>query len=427
MKKSRSIALLSILSIFLIVTLVFTFIKFPIGIKNYNSIFGTIEYDHDVVGGAAFTLSLKEDDDVESLNDVISTIKSRLNMLGHTTAYVQALKDVDPDVKDSDIRIITRNTSSVLDDIEAVIAYGTLEFFGGTSENPTTQIMTEEETVQNCYYMSAEGKHYCVIELTDYGYEALKEAVSAEESSYYLRIALGDEGSIFSGVIQSVEDISKTLYPSYNTKDAAMRAVLQVKTGGLAYRYEITAEGGISAALGENTITYSFIAIAFILFVAIVGLTVLYRGFGLIGGLTLLSFILAEIAMMIAVPGIVVSIGGIIGILLSTILAVDGLVITAKRINEEYQSGKTVKAAVKAGFRRSFKSILHVSVLAGIVALLLFIFTGGVINGFAITFGIGVILSFLSNVLISLMFTNLILSLVGDKGDKFLNLKREGE
>lgn len=425
MKKSRSITLLTILSVLLISILLFTFIRFPIGIKNYNSIFGTIKYDYDIVGGAAFTLSLEEDDEVEDVFEVIDTIKERLKILGYQDPRVEAVKNADPNVKDSDIRIEVKNSATVSQDIDAVAAYGTIEFYGGTDENPTQQIMTEENCIKNSSYMYADGTHYCVIELTDYGYNALKEAVGTT-SPYYLRISLGDENNIFSGMIQEA-NISRTLYPSYSNQEDAKRAVLQVKTGGLAYRYKVTDEGTVSALFGENTITYSFIAVALVLVVAIIGLSVLYKGFGLISFLTLLSFILAEIGMMVAVPGIIISIGGIIGIILSTILATDGLMIIIKRVNEEFANGKTVKASVKTGFKRAFKPILNNSVICGIVSILLFALTGGTIQCFAITFGIGVVISFLTSILICPMFTNLILPLVGDKGDKFLNLKRAGE
>lgn len=68
--------------------------------------------------------------------------------------------------------------------------------------------------------------------------------------------------------------------------------------------------------------------------------------------------------------------------------------------------------------------ILGGSVACGVVALLLFFLASGTLRGFAVTFGIGAVVSFISNMLFARMFASLILPL-SNYGEKFLNLKRE--
>jgi protein-export membrane protein SecD len=209
-------------------------------------------------------------------------------------------------------------------------------------------------------------------------------------------------------------------------QEDAQRMALQLKTGGLEYKYEIQSAETVSATLGENTGLYIVIAIGAMVVLAIVLFAVKYKGFGLIAGLSLVFFILVETAMLIAVPGVVLSMAGVVGIILATALCVDGLIIIIKRISEEFENGKTVKAAVKTGFKRSLFPILNTNVLAVIIGLLLIAFTDGVIYGFAVTFSIGVAVSFITTVLIARMFTTLILPLLKN-AENFLNFKRQGE
>ena len=84
MSKGKSITLLSIISVLVAFVLVMTFIRFPIGINNYNSVLGAIELDYDIEGGTAYTLKLAKDnvEDVEDVDKVVKTLDYRLRELG---------------------------------------------------------------------------------------------------------------------------------------------------------------------------------------------------------------------------------------------------------------------------------------------------------------------------------------------------------
>ena len=76
MSKSKSITLLTIVSVLMAFILVMTFARFPIGVKdNYVSALGAIELDYDIDGGVAYTLSLASDneEEVDDINAVIKT------------------------------------------------------------------------------------------------------------------------------------------------------------------------------------------------------------------------------------------------------------------------------------------------------------------------------------------------------------------
>ncbi|MBO4594948.1 MAG: hypothetical protein J5697_04535, partial [Clostridia bacterium] len=182
---------------------------------------------------------------------------------------------------------------------------------------------------------------------------------------------------------------------------------------------EITSPfGNVSVAL--------IVSIVSVLMAAVVFFTVKGKGYGIVALLTVLLITPIYLFMFVAIPGIVVNTGTLIGMLATAILLADGLTVTYKRICEEYESGKTVKASVKAGFKRSVTPSISVCIASVSVSVLIFLFTKGIIKGFAIAFGIGAVASLVATLLFIRMFTALLLSLVdSEKREKFLNLKRE--
>jgi len=175
--------------------------------------------------------------------------------------------------------------------------------------------------------------------------------------------------------------------------------------------------------MGDKIAFWSIISVAAIMAVTVIAFAIIYKGFGLVAAYTEILFMLVYLLMLIAVPGIKVSLGGILGIIAATVLTADGLMITAKRIKEETASGKMIKPAVKAGFRRSFLPIINSAVVSAIAAACVFAFAKGTFRCFGITFGIGAIISAVSTLLFARMFASLIFSANGYKYG-FLGLKR---
>ena len=155
-----------------------------------------------------------------------------------------------------------------------------------------------------------------------------------------------------------------------------------------------------------------------------VALIVIYRAYGVAFSLSLLAFALLETLMLIAVPGITLSLGGIIGIALATIICADGFIVIIKRIKEEFVMGKTLKSAVKVGYKRSLIPVISVSVICGVVALAIFSFASGSLQCFGITFGIGAVLSVITNLLLTRLFGAIMLTLT-KYSEKSINFNRE--
>ena len=434
MKKGKAITLLSVVSVLMAVLLAMTFVRFSYGIYDYNSILGAVKLDYDIEGGTAYTLTLAEDNEENDVDieNILKTLSDRLDALGYKGYSVTALKEVEEGVDDYSIRIATRSTDSLASDIAAISAYGEVKFYGGTSSDPTEEIMDEEPAVKDSQYVGSyvdgESTVYQVsLVFTDYGYKTLTDAINAaseadSSAQYYLKITIG-ETTLLNAAITTSSIVDKTVYITSQSEANAKQIALQIRTGGLAYKYDVSDAQAITPVFGENTATLLFIAVVAFALVAIAAFLILYKGYGVVAALSFILFFLIEIAMLVAVPGIVLSVPGVIGIVFAAIICIDGLIITIARIKEEFAGGKTVKAAIRNGSKRAFRPILNTNVIALAIALLLFAFTGGTLNCFAITLGIGVVVSFISTVLFTRMFISLILP-VCRNSEKFFNLKR---
>ncbi|MBQ6728265.1 MAG: hypothetical protein IJQ87_04915 [Clostridia bacterium] len=439
MKKSKAIVLLTIALVITAILTFLTFARFPVGTKNFNGFLGAIQTDYDLSGGTAYTLTLSDDNinDVDDVDEVINTLKYRLNLLGYENYSVKAIKDVDAAVEDYDIRIEARgsvsrfgevDTDTLASDIKVAAAYGELTFYGGTSQNPTEQILDKGNPVADAYYMgvsnNGDSTTYNVnIKFSNYGYDALMELLNAN-STYYVQINLGDTVLLpGTSALSSSYINDKSLIITTGSEASARQAALQIKTGGLAYKYDVSEGEDVSSPLGRNLEVKSIITISLLLVAIIAAMFVIDKKYGVVSCLSTIVFTDIYLFLMIAIPGIKISIGGVIGFALATVLLADGFMIISKRIKEEFARGKTVKSAVKTGFKRALLPIAGTAGITAASAFILFALTGGALKNFALVFAVGVVLAAAINLLVSRMFANLILAIV--KYDQsFLGLKR---
>lgn len=433
MSKGKSITLLSIVSALMAIILVMSFLRFPIGVKDYNSALGAISQDYDIAGGIAYTLTLNEDNenDVDDVDKVVEILKQRLEELGHTAYLVKPIKSTDKDVLDHQIRIEIVNSSGAQSDVAAVAAYGEVKFYGGESENPTTQVLEDVKVIKDSQYLG-EGTdgHVISLEFTEEGALALQSAIG-EASAYYLKItcgldANGDEIALFNGSFNKslLDNGNRMLSLTSATEESAKQMALQIRSGGLAYRYDISEGIIVQSPYGEDVALKCTIAIITLILVSIIILLIAYRGLGIISALSIILFILFETWLLIGVPNIIVNLGSIVGIVSATLVCLFTMVMLMQKIKDEFaNSEKTAKAAINKGFKDSLVPSINIHVTCGIVAILLLIFTKGIVKSFAITFGIGMAVSLISTLVFTRMFNALILPLVKDK-EKFLRFKR---
>lgn len=435
MKKWKAKVLLTIVSVLTAVLTLTAFVRFPVGTKDFNGFLGAIETEYDLSGGTAYTLTLDKDntEDVEDISDVIDTLNYRLDLLGYDNYSVKAIKNVDDAVEDYDIRIETRGNvnnygeidkTTLNQDIAVVAAYGELTFYGGTSESPTEKILTDGNAVTDASYggTQAQGSDtYYLINITfsDYGYEELTELMG--DGNYYLRIDVGEKSLTgTTGISIAASSFTKTYTLTTTAGESAARQfALQIKSGGLAYKYNVSDGVDISSPLGKNIELKSVLAMSALVLAIIVAMFVLDKKYGLVSCLSMILFVDCYLFLLIAIPGLKVAFGGVVGFALATVLVFDGFFITSRRIKEEFAHGKTVKSAVRTGFMRSLAPIAGTDGISLVGALILFALAGGTVKNFAIVFAIGAVLAAITTLLFFRMFSALILPLADYKESFF--------
>ena len=120
-----------------------------------------------------------------------------------------------------------------------------------------------------------------------------------------------------------------------------------------------------------------------------------YRLSGLIADISLMAYVLMLLAALKFLDA-TLTLPGVAGIILSIGMAVDANVLIFEHFKEEYLTGKTLRAAMNSGFKRAFTTIFDSNITTIIASIVLFMFGTGSIRGFAITLGLGVVLSMIT-------------------------------
>ncbi len=175
----------------------------------------------------------------------------------------------------------------------------------------------------------------------------------------------------------------------FGLQEAKDLAVL-LRSGALPAPLQVIEERTVGAGLGADTIAGGKIgAIAGVFFIFLF-LFMVYRGFGVIAGISLMVN-LGMIVGLTALFGATLTLPGIAGIVLTLGMAVDANVLPFERIRDEIRSGTPSLRAVNLGFDRAMKAVLDGNLTTLICGLVLFQFGAGPIRGFAVTLSIGIL------------------------------------
>ncbi len=153
-------------------------------------------------------------------------------------------------------------------------------------------------------------------------------------------------------------------------------------------------------SLGRDSVEAGVNSIAIGMLAVVVFIVIYYR----LAGVVAVSALMLNLVMLmgaLAYFGASLTLPGIAGIILTVGMAIDANVLVFERIREEIRVGKTVRAAIEAGFAKAFRTIVDANVTTFIAAIVLFQFGTGPIKGFAITLCIGIAASMFTAVFVS--------------------------
>lgn len=227
--------------------------------------------------------------------------------------------------------------------------------------------------------------------------EATKEAASkAEDGNNYIDIQLDGESVSKPYVSSEYSSTGITggevvITGNFTSEDASWLASV-IAAGQLPFALRQVELRSVGPQLGMKALETSIMAGAIGIALVVVFMIVVYRLPGFVSSIALLVYV--EIVLLIlSVMRINLSLTGIAGIILSIGMAVDANVVIFERIKEELKVGKTIKASIDAGFHRAFSAILDSNITTFIAAIVLYFYGTGTITGFALTLGIGIIVS----------------------------------
>jgi len=173
-----------------------------------------------------------------------------------------------------------------------------------------------------------------------------------------------------------------------------------LKSGALPSRLESIEERTVGPSLGRDSIQKGTYSAIIGLLIIIVFMVIYYQLSGLVADLALTLNILFVMAVLAAFHA-TLTLPGVAGIILTIGMAVDANVLIFERIREELRTGKTIRAAIDAGYGRAFTTILDANLTTILMALVLYQFGTGPIQGFAVTLAIGITASMFTSIVVT--------------------------
>jgi preprotein translocase subunit SecD len=204
-------------------------------------------------------------------------------------------------------------------------------------------------------------------------------------------------------VIQERIDSGSAVISGNFTATQAKDLATNLNLGALPVPITLASTESIGAILGDQAAHAGVMAGLIGFAILAVFMILWYRLPGVVAVVSLVIYCILMLALFKLIP-VVLTAAGIAGFILSVGLAVDANVLIAERMKEELADGAGSQEAIRSGFSRAWSAIRDSNIAHIIAAVILFWFGTSLIKGFALVFGLGVIVSMLSAIVISRTF-----------------------
>lgn len=315
----------------------------------------------------------------DTMNRVVKIIENRVNAMGLTEPVIQ---------REGQRRIIVE-LPGVKDPNKAIEVLGKtamLEFRdedGKTVLNGSDLKDAREETDQ-------QGQNLVSLEFSPDG---AKKFADLTEENVGRTISILLDGKVLTAprVNEPITGGKAVITGNRSLEDAHNLALL-LRSGALPVKVKSIETRTVGPTLGQDSKDKSEFAFTIGIGAVVLFMLLFYRAPGLIADISLMAYVLL-LLFVLKMLDATLTLPGIAGIILSIGMAVDANVLIFEHFKEEMRSGKTVRWAMDSGFKRAFVTIFDSNLTTIIASVVLFFFGTGPIRGFAITLGLGVILS----------------------------------
>jgi len=213
--------------------------------------------------------------------------------------------------------------------------------------------------------------------------------------------------------IESQIDTDGVIRGQFSPQEASDLALV-LRSGSLPASLTTLEERTVGPSLGRDSIKQGVTASVIGFICMAITVLLVYRGAGINALVALLLNLIILLGMM-AYFKATLTLPGIAGIILTLGMAIDSNVLVFERIKEEHRGGKSIRAAIDAGFSRAFATIVDTNLTTIIAALFLFQFGSGPIKGFAVTLLIGLLASVFTAFYVSRVMFDLIYNKPGSQ------------
>ncbi|MEC9490533.1 MAG: protein translocase subunit SecD [Halanaerobiales bacterium] len=336
----------------------------------------------DLQGGAHIVLQAQPTEERE-INDtvmsgIVNVIERRVNQLGLTEPLIQ---------RQGSNRIIVE-LPAVDNPNEAINTIGRTAML--TFRNSQGEVLMTGDAVKDARADHDQyGRPVVSFTLTEEGSEQFAE-ITRQYIGEKIGIYLDDE-QLTNPTVQAVIEERGQITGYESIQEAREDAVL-IREGALPVPVEVIETRTVGPTLGEISIQKSIRAGLLGLLLVAIYMIFYYRFPGVLAAVILAIYGLILMGTMAGLQA-TLTLPGIAGLILSIGMAVDANIIIFERIKDELKSGKTLRAAIDAGFKRAYTTIIDANVTTIMTALILAYFTSGTVRGFAVTLGIGIIVS----------------------------------
>lgn len=263
---------------------------------------------------------------------------------------------------------------------------GELKFVG-----PDNEVILTGKLVKNATARPGQnGEPLIDLEFDDEGAEAFKEATQkyiGQKISIYM-----DEELLTAPVVKAVINDGKAVIEGSKSLEEAKTQAGVIQSGSLPVTLKTVSVKTVGPTLGSNAIPSSLKAGIVGVAIICIFMITLYKVPGILGDIALITYILLVLYIFAAL-GVVLTLPGIAGFLLTVGMAVDANILIFERTKEELKLGKSVKSSIDSGFHRALSSIIDSNTTTMIGGLVLYFFGSGAVKGFAITLMIGILVS----------------------------------
>lgn len=226
------------------------------------------------------------------------------------------------------------------------------------------------------------------------------------------------DGQVLSSpVIQDVISNGEAQITGRFTFEEAQALVRNLNYGALPVPISLLSSQTIGASLGSQALDAGTRA-GIIGFIALVLFLIFwYRLPGIIASIALVFYVMLSLTVFKLIP-VTLTAAGLAGFILSIGMAVDANVLIFERTKEELKKGKGIKDSLHEGFHRAWLSIRDSNISSIITAVILWWLGTSAVKGFALTLGIGVMISMFTAITVSRTFLFAVAPKEEHKGDK---------